>query len=157
MKIIKGNEIDKLIEGIENGDIIIDSRNISPMTKENHEAFRKLRQEQQGHSLEKLEKHNGLLDTLGEIDKIEHLVILENIKSDIDEELAKQKFKVGDKVKVLSYELSPESNSNKYIYQSYEGIVTKDNTKNNYISFSYSVKVNGIERIHFDTSEMLKI
>jgi hypothetical protein len=45
MKILNTEEINKLIEGIENGDIVIDSSDMTPMTPEDHEEYKKLRQE----------------------------------------------------------------------------------------------------------------
>jgi hypothetical protein len=45
MKILNTEEINALIKGIENGDIIIDSSDMTPMTPEDHEEYRNLRQE----------------------------------------------------------------------------------------------------------------
>lgn len=45
IKILNSKEVDDLIEGIGNGDIIIDGRNSKPMTPEEVEEFRKIRKE----------------------------------------------------------------------------------------------------------------
>ena len=45
MKILNTEEIDNLIKALENGDIVIDSRDMPPMTEEDHKEYLKLRKE----------------------------------------------------------------------------------------------------------------
>lgn len=70
MKILNTEEINNLIEALENGDIVIDSRNMPPMTEEDHKEFRKLRQERHDAMTEdEKEEINKLVERLRKEDE----------------------------------------------------------------------------------------
>lgn len=64
------------------------------------------------------------------------------------EKLRHQEFKIGDKVQVVAYVVFDE-------YKIFQGVVTRDKTNPRPLDgYTYSVKVEGLNRTEFDTIDM---